>query len=96
MGININVVETNVKNCINTAKINGITQTKFIKMVGEIYNPYTSKFIKFASPIVMNKAANAMQPYATQTQMKSMSRGGKTQIKIKKKNNKKKYKTRKR
>jgi hypothetical protein len=57
------IEENNIINCIKKAKEKKINQTTIIKMVGEIYNPYTSKAINIATPWVANKMIKAAQPY---------------------------------
>jgi len=81
------IEENNIINCIKKAKEKKINQTTIIKMVGEIYNPYTSKAINIATPWVANKMIKAAQPYTQSskaTQYYSIPAkartGGKTRI----------------
>ena len=86
------IEENNIINCIKKAKEKKINQTTIIKMVGEIYNPYTSKAINIATPWVANKMIKAAQPYTQSskaTQYYSIPakaiKGGKTRIHTKNK-----------
>jgi len=86
------IEENNIINCIKKAKEKKINQTTIIKMVGEIYNPYTSKAINIATPWVANKMIKAAQPYTQSskaaqpyTQSSKAIKGGKTRIHTKNK-----------
>ena len=88
-----NIAISNLRSCIKTAKSNGFKQTDIIKIVGEIYNPLTSKAITFVTPFALkqtakiatkvaasaNKSANATAISNTQrTQTQTRKNGGKT------------------
>lgn len=56
---------SNLRSCIKTAKNNGFKQTDIIKIVGEIYNPMTSKALNFMKPYALNQTAKITTKYTT-------------------------------